>query len=693
VHEQENDAPPSSQPRNSSASASEDEQELEQVVEKNCVPGFKAGEVIEISSDEEEENESEAEEESEDDQGNNPRANKEVLEEQYNRIEAEEEIQNNEGEVGLGVEDEFEGFDIKPGEKEFFKDLLHTVPPEAIKDLMGKIRPISPQFAWKIATESQLTKHAKIFGEVESLSDIAPDTQRTKRVKVFAEGHPFRELKKWTDEELQEYKDDVREFAKAAGLSYLQANVEVGKAVGAWKIEKCITLPSQLSMEATNNETKSDGEESMKEFKRRRKAEKKARRRLVRIEKQSSRSTSSARSESKALTSQELLNLGYLKFQPSQTSCIKHGTAASNPKTATQDSLSLPTTDEKSIGLTLKEKRRSKVDKKKLRKKAKLGPKKSGYFPTAPKDGMVPPRPKNAEPPKIQASFHEETRELKKVKLQLAKAADGEHGAHLDGLKQMAQEAKKAVKKAPLFVKEVSVDQKTQKDTSKTSSEILPVQKKKKNRNHKRHRNRNRLADEHDSMAIEDKASGLPPTKRFQGRSQMSNVAGDAEREAKPDFVSFKTSIVGPAKNSQQLFFQSAPDAADDVGRPSKRRDRGRGRKPRTKNEDLEMSNNGQSAVAEPAISASDDLFGFIETNELSSQKKRKRNKSKGAEGNVPVEKVEEAAAIEPLAELHDTNAKLERRIRYAEARAMSADAREVQAHPSAQSSKVRHSQ
>jgi hypothetical protein len=666
------------------------------VVEEYRVPGFKAGEVIEISSDEEEESESEAEEQ------------EEYEAEQDNRVEAEAEAEGERGEeqdkkieAESAVEDEFEGFDVNPVEKEFFNDLLHIAPPEAVMELTGKTRRTSPQALSKVAPDSQQTKRARIFAEVESLSDIAPDVQRTKRVKLFAEDHPFREKKKWVDDELQEYKDDIHEFAKAAGFSDLQADVEVGKAVGAWKIERGITLPSQLLMEATTDETKSDRGESVQEFKRRRKAEKKARRRLSRIEKQSSCSASLSVSETKAQSSQNLLTLDGPKLQTSQTYYVKQPTAASTSKNSTRDNVSLSATVEKSVGLALKEKRRNKAEKKRLRKKAKLGPKKSGYFPTTPRADLAPsPKSTDVEAPNIQPSRQEEERQLKEAKKLLAKVADEGHGAHLDRVKQMAQEAKQAVEKVLLLVKEVSAKEQDQKGLSKTTAEPEPVEKKKKNRNHKRHRNKNRLVDEQSvnnvttaSVVVADEALDMPSKKRSHDGYQKSSLAEDTVKVHMPDLASTKTSAVKHEDNSQKSFSQSAPDAGGGTGRPNKRRDRGRGRKPKTKNGDSEMRDAGEPAIAEAPIPASDYLLESIETIEPSSQKKRKRSKAKAGEGIIDSADVGEAAAVEPLTELPDTNVKLGGRIRCSEKRATSADAMEVGVRPSNQSSKVHHSQ
>jgi hypothetical protein len=664
------------------------------VVEENCVPGFKAGEVIEISSDEEEESESEAEEQ------------EEFEAEQDNRVEAEaegegEEEQDKEIEAESAVEDVFEGFDVNPVEKEFLNDLLQIAPPEAVMELTGKTRRISPQALSKVASDSQRTKHAKIFAEVESLSDIAPDAQRTKRVKRFAEDHPFRVQKKWIDDELQEYKDDIYEFAKAAGFSDLQADVEVGKAVGAWKIERGITLPSQPLMETTTDETKSDRGESVKEFKRRRKAEKKARRRLARIEKQSSRSTSFSVSETKTQSSRNVLTLDGPKLQTSQTYYVKQPTTTSTSKNSTRDNVSLSTTDEKSVGLALKEKRRKKAEKKRLRKKAKLGPKKSEYFPTTPRADPAPsPKSTDVEAPNVQPSRQEEKRRLKEAKKLLAKVADEGHGAHLDRVKQMAQEAKQAVQKALLLVKEVSAEEQEQKDLSKTTAEPESIEKKKKNRNHKRHRNKNRLVDEQSvnnvttgSVVVANEALDMPPKKRSHDGSQKSSLAEDAVKGHRPGSTSAKTSAVKHEDNSQKIFSQSAPDAAGGIGRPNKRRDRGRGRKPKSKNGDSEMRDAGEPAIAEAAIPASEYLLESIETIEPSSQKKRKQSKAKAGEGNIDSADVGEAAAVEPLTELPDTNVKPGGRIRYSEKRATSADAMVVDIRPSNQSSKVHHSQ
>jgi hypothetical protein len=354
----------------------------------------------------------------------------------------------------------------------------------------------------------------------------------------------------------------------------------------------------------------------------------------------------------------------------------------------------LSTTDEKSVGLTLKEKRRKKAKEKRLRKKAKLGPKKSDYFPTTPGADPAPSlKSTDVEAPNVKPS----RQEAKKL---LAKVADEGHGAHLDRVKQMAQEAKQAVQKALLLVKEVSAEEQDQKDLGKTTTEPEPVETKKKNRNHKRHRNKNRLMNEQSinnvttgSVVVADDALDMPPKKRSHDGSQKSGLAEDAVKGHRPDLASAKTSAVKHEDNSQKTSSQSAPDAGDGTGQPNKRRDRGRGRKPKSKTGESEMRDAGEPAIAEAAIPASHSLLESIETIEPSSQKKRKQSKAKAGEGNIDSADAGEAAAVEPLTELPDTNVKLGGRVRYSKKRATSADAVEVDVRPSNQSSKVHHSQ
>jgi hypothetical protein len=684
-----------SQPRPESGIGSASEDENQHAVEDSSKEKVQHKIVIEISSDESEDSESEAEEEVE------------VEVEQDNGSEAEEDA---EVEAESGVEDEFEGFDVHPEDKEFFNELLDITPPEAVMEFIGKTRLATPQPLSNTTPGAQKTKHAKIFAEVQTLSDIAPDVQRAKRVKIFAEDHPFREQDRWTEDELEEYKDDVHGFAKAAGFSDLHADLEVGKAMGAWKIERGISLP--LPDESALLRATSSGRESVKESKKRRKAEKKARRKLNKREKESSRYYSAV-PESTMQISSIPLALKQPKLQSSQSYYVKQATTASSPKKSSRSDVSLSTEDEKSVGHALKQKRMKKAEKKKLRKKAKLGPKKSEYFSNNLRDDPAPSaKPKDADIPKDQLEHREQRRQLKEPKKLLANAAHKGHGAHLDPANQMAQEAKKAVTKAPLLVKEVSTKKKEHEAATKMPTEPELVEKKRKNRNHKRNRNKNRLPEELSgketpaSVAIqaEEEMSDLPPKKKVRDESQKSNSAGEAGKVRTSNLASSKPSIVEyeesrDPSSSQQTFSQlgsgAGDGAGDGTGRPSKRRDRGRGRKPKSKNEDLEMPNPRELAVGEAAIPGSDYLMKSIETNEPSSKKKRKRSKSKSRDENVESSEVGGAADIEPLTELTDTNSKKwkEKVLGPAKRRARSVDAMEVDSRPSNQSSKVHHSQ
>jgi hypothetical protein len=639
--------------------------------------------VIEISSDESEDSESEAEEEIE------------VGGEQDNGSEAEEDAedeQDEEVEAESSVEDEFEGFDVNPEDKEFFNKLLDIAPPEAVMEFIGKSRLITPQPLSTTTSGAQGAKRAKIFAEVQTLSDIAPDVQRAKRVKIFAEDHPVREQIRWTEDELQEYKDDIHGFAKAAGFSDLHADLEVGKAMGAWKIERGISL--LLPNETAPLGATSGGGESAQEAKKRRKAEKKARRKLNKREKESSH-YSSAVPESTIQSSSIPLTLKQPKLQSSKSYYGKEAPVPSAPKKLSRSNMSLSTEDEKSVGLALKAKRMKKVEKKKLRKKARLGPKKSEYFSSNTRDDPAPhTKPKDVDVPKGQRDHGEKRKPPKESKKLLVKTA---------------HEPKKAVKKAPILAKEVSTEQENQKVATKNPTEPELVEKKKKNRKRKRKRNKNRLpeepSDEKENLAgvaiqTEGEMSNLPPKQKVRDISQKLNSADASEKVRKSNLAPSKHSIVeyegsGDPSNIQQTFSQLNSGAGHGTGRLSKCRDRGRGRKPKSNEKNLERPDTGELAVGETTIPASDYLIESIETNEPlpSSKKKRKRNKSKNRDENVESSEVGEAAAVEPLAELADTNSKKEGRLGHAKKRTRSADATDIASRSSNQSSKVHHSQ
>jgi hypothetical protein len=746
----EDDAPPSSQPRPESVPEDEDEDEDED----------EEGHATEIISEE---------------QG----AAENMIEisskyEEYNNEETEE-------------EDEFAGFDVTPEEKEFLNELLDVAPPEEVKKLTGKNRRSSDPF-----------------------SDIMPDKQTTKNVGSFAKDHPFRKQQAWTKAELQEYMDDVYEFATAAGMSEFHAGLEVQKATGAWKLQKGLPLDNEDELEAERKErvknlessvhfghhklhlakdklreeghskhkkrkrdpegsqssnpargapqsersedvrsieTKSEDCDSFREAKRRKKAEKKARRRARRQAKESALSVSSEEkpSGSKTHYAEEvesavsqttgLSTTPESKKQSPQNRLTgedplpikQKGTQAEKPKlqssqsyyaeeertspltTAARDDISVSTADEKSVGLALKKKRREKVEKKKLKKKAKLGPKTSEHFAkskpsglpfsTILKDNITPPlRTKNAEAPRSQSNYGE-----KMEQLQMTKAR---RGGHPDRIKKMAEEARQAVKNAPVLVKDASM-KKGLKVSSKTNTEPEVVEKKKKNRNHKRHRNKNRLAEqpsgenEESSNVVnpdEDEAVDFPPKKKkHHGRSQKYDGDGDPGKEQDLDLTA-PTRPITERENSGdpshgQFVSVSAEVVREGGDRPSKRRDRGR--KPKSKKEDLDMPDVSDSVVVEPVITVSDVVLESIEPDELSSKKKRKRSKSKSKERKIELGDIDELADVEPLTELADTNSKNSKKGRrgHGQKRALSVDAMDLDIRQSNQSSKVHHSQ
>jgi hypothetical protein len=641
-------------------SSSEDEDK--EVVEDSRQERGPHKTVIEISSDEEEESESEDEEKV----GETGMAKDEEQLEQ-DGSEAEEE-----------AEDVFEGFDVNPEDKEFFQKLLDIAPPEAVMELTGMSRRAKPRTLPDSTLADSIVEPTSKTSWMppESLSIVAPDEQKIKRVKIFAEHHSFRAQEKWTEDDIQEYKEDVYGFAKAAGFSDLHAQLEVGKAMGAWKGERGIPvlLPEDFN-----------AEKLAKEAREKRKAEKKARRKLNRMEKLSSRN-SSAIPELKMPSSQ--IHPTQSKPQsPHPHQYLKQAAAAFAPKTPSRNDLSLSTADEKSVGLALKIKRLKKGEEK-LRKKAKLGPKKSEYFfksdskaspvSTDVQDELAPPlKPKIVESPKVQQHKQEERRSLKTSKKQLGKPSQNELGASPDPIQQISQEARKAINKAPLLANEASLEKKGR-TIATTPAEPEPVDKKSTARNHerkrKRKRNKNSLPEDDSgkkevsgSMMGEDRTNYLPPKKRSHDGSQKTNI--------------------------EKKLPQHNLSTGDGTGQPAKRErgDRGRGRKRKNKNEDLEVSNVRKPEL--PAIPASDHLLASIEINQAPSKKKRKRSKSGAGEENTEMGELGETAIVDPLAEMVDTNSQKEKRLGRAQKSARSAEVLDAVVRLTNQSSKVHHSQ
>lgn len=588
----------------------------------------------------------------------------------------EEQLEQDGSEAEEEAEDVFEGFDVNPEDKEFFQKLLDIAPPEAVMELTDKSRQTKPQtFPDSTLPDSIVEPTSKTSWMLpESLSIVAPDEQKTKRVKIFAEQHSLRAQEKWTEDDIQEYKDDVYGFVKAAGFSDLHAQLEVGKAMGAWKGERGIPV---LLPEDSN------AEKLAKETREKRKAEKQARRKLNRMEKLSSRN-SSAIPELKTPSSQ--IHPKQSKPQsPHPYHYLKQAAAAFAPKTPSRNDSSLSTADEMSVGLALKTKRLKKGEEK-LRKKAKLGPKKSEYFAksdskaspvSTDQDELAPPlKPKNVEPPKLQRDKQEERRYLK-AKKQLGKPAQKELRTSADPIQQIAQDAKKAINEAPLLANGVSMEKKGGTVVT-TPTEPEPVEKKNTARNHerkrKRKRNKNRLPEDDSgkkevsgSMMGEDRTNDLPPKKRSHDESQKTNI--------------------------EKKLPQHNPNTGDGTGQPAKRErgDRGRGRKRKNKNEDLEMSNARKPEL--PAIPASDHLLASIETNPAPSKKKRKRSKSGAGEENIEMGELGETAIVDPLAEKVDTNSQKEKRLGHAQKSARSTDVVDAEFRLTNQSSKVHHSQ
>jgi len=385
------------------------------------------------------------------------------------------------------------------------------------------------------------------------------------------------------------------------------------------------------------------------------------------------------------------------------------------PNNKIDDNISLSATDEKKIGQQLKKKRREKVEKKKLKKKAKLGPKKSEYFAkskpsglpfsTTLKDDIEPtPRAKGVEGHKPQNNYGEEMEQSHVATNLLAKAAKARHGGQLDKIKKMAEDAKRAVKNAPVLVKDTTAESKTV--TSSNKSKLEPIVEKKKNRNHKRQRNKNRLPEqlfgenkiaENAMIEDEDEARVLPPKEKSYDPSRNSGLDVNVKKGSDANIIISKESIMGKEicsnPSGDQNISRSIPNSGGSNGRPTKRRDRGR--KSKSKKKDLEMPNAGESVVAEPAVVDPNAPLESIEPSELSGKKKRKRSKSKSKQDNIKSGEISEPEAVEPLTELADNNSKKSKKGRHGHThkRAMSVDAMDLDSRTSNQSSKAHHSQ
>ncbi len=632
-------------------SSSKDEEE--EVVEDSRQERAPHKTVIEISSDEEEESESEDEEKVD----------------ETGMAKNEEQLQQDGSEAEEEAEDVFESYNVNPENKEFFQKLLDIAPPEAVMKLTGKSRRAKPRTLPDSKLPDSIVEPTSRTSWMppEFLSIDAANDQKINRVKIFTEQHSFGAQENWTEDDIQEYKDDVYGFAKAAGFSNLHAQLEVGKAMGAWKGKRGIPvlLPED-----------SKGEKLAKEAREKKKAQKKARRKLNRMEKLSSRN-SAAIPELKMPSSQNHSKPS--KTQSAQTyHYLKQAAAAFAPKIPSPNDLSLSTADEKSVGLALKT-RRLKKGEEKLRKKAKLGPKKSEYFSksdskaspvsTDDQDELAPPpKPKNVEPPKVRRDKQEERRYLKNAKKQLEKPAQKELGASPDPIQQIAQEAKKAINKAPPLANEASVAKKVG-TVLTTPAEPESVEKKNTGRNHerKRKRNKNRLSENDSGKEV---ASG-------------SMMGGDR----KMDMSRKKRSHDEFQKpNIEKNLPQHNPNTGD--GTKRERGDRGRGRTRKNKHEDLEATNAREPKLS--PIPASNHLLESIETNQVPSKKKRKRSKSGAGEVNIETGELGEKAIVDPLAEVVNINAQ---RLSHSKKRARDAVALDAEVRLSNQSSKVHHSQ
>lgn len=121
-------------------------------------------------------------------------------------------------------QDLFEGFDVLESEKDFLLSLLEVAPAEEVEALNG-------------------VTHTKSIEEVEFY--VAPASRST--VEEFAHTHPFwsrgerLDMGKSIDSsevEMLEFKRDVYDYARAAGMGQHQAKVEVMRAAAAWRKER-----------------------------------------------------------------------------------------------------------------------------------------------------------------------------------------------------------------------------------------------------------------------------------------------------------------------------------------------------------------------------------------------------------------------------------------------------------------------
>jgi hypothetical protein len=133
--------------------------------------------------------------------------------------EEEEEIQ-----YGDEDDDDFEGFDIDPSQKEFMKELLAIAPEEEVELL-------SPP-----PSKKHKHKHSDKSPAPSKSPSKQPEIKES--VQDFASTHPIYDKRKWAEEDVEEYQHDIYQFATAAGLGPHQARVQVMLAVGLWKMSK-----------------------------------------------------------------------------------------------------------------------------------------------------------------------------------------------------------------------------------------------------------------------------------------------------------------------------------------------------------------------------------------------------------------------------------------------------------------------
>jgi hypothetical protein len=130
----------------------------------------------------------------------------------------EEEIQ-----YGDDDDNDFEGFDIDPSQKEFMKELLAIAPEEEVELL-------SPP--------SKKHKHKHSDKVPAPLKYPSKQPEIKESIQDFASTHPIYDKRKWAEEDVEEYQHDIYQFATAAGLGPHQARVQVMLAVGLWKMSK-----------------------------------------------------------------------------------------------------------------------------------------------------------------------------------------------------------------------------------------------------------------------------------------------------------------------------------------------------------------------------------------------------------------------------------------------------------------------